>query len=165
MLKIISGGQTGVDRGALEAALEVGVDFGGWAPQRFIAEDGVIPAVFRIKMKQTSTADYRKRTRQNIISSDGTLIFVDAQRADVGPGTALTLDLCNKLQKPHLRVPMDVRRTPDASLAEMIRAWCEDEVVMVLNVAGPRETHSPGAQRWVKEQMILVLKPVVVIPV
>lgn len=74
-LKIVSGGQTGVDRGALQAAMSLGLDWGGWAPKGWRAEDGKIPALYREKMKEHPSANYLGRTRRNVLEADATLIL------------------------------------------------------------------------------------------
>jgi hypothetical protein len=132
--KVISGGQTGVDRAALDVALELGLPCGGWCPKGRRAEDGPIPE--RYPLEETSTADYPQRTEQNIRDSDGTLILT------VGVpdrGTALTKKLARRLKKPLLVVDLD--RPPE--LAEVLE-WMEGHHVRVLNVAGPRESSCPG---------------------
>jgi hypothetical protein len=133
-LKIQSGGQTGVDRAALEVALELGLPCGGWCPKGRKAEDGVIPDKY--PLKETPSADYRQRTEWNVRDSQGTLIFT------VGPvsgGTALTAKFAKKHDRPCLVV--DLATAPST---EMIRLWIEQYRIRILNVAGPRESKQPG---------------------
>ena len=73
-LKIVSGGQTGVDQGALEAAVDLGVDWGGWVPKGWRAENGTVPEQFRACMQEHASANYIARTRQNVADSHATLI-------------------------------------------------------------------------------------------
>jgi len=132
--KIVSGGQTGVDRGALDAAIALGVPHGGWCPRGRLAEDGRIPR--RYKLTETDSPEYRVRTEQNVLDSDGTLILC---RGAPSGGTELTLRLAEQHRKPVIVVDLD-----HAPGAEEIHAWLRAHTVQVLNVAGPRESQSPG---------------------
>jgi hypothetical protein len=132
--KIISGGQTGVDRAALDTAMELGIPCGGWCPQGRRAEDGRIPDHY--PLQEASSEDYRLRTRLNVEDSDGTLIL--SQGTPKG-GTALTLKLARKFNKPFLLV--DLARHADPS---PVRQWVQNNQVRILNVAGPREGESAG---------------------
>src|SRR6516162_5915243 len=97
--KVVSGGQTGVDRAALDIALELGVPCGGWCPKGRLAEDGVIPD--RCPLTETPTKRYPQRTEWNVRDSDATLILA-AGKPTVG--TKLTVEVCRRLGKPHLVV-------------------------------------------------------------
>ena len=132
--KIVSGGQTGVDRAALDVALELGLPCGGWCPNGRRAEDGRIPD--RYPMEEASSPDYRVRTELNVQDSDGTLILTWGQL--VG-GTLLTLKLARRLHKPYFVV--DLVRGGDAA---SIREWGRAKKVSILNVAGPRDGEAPG---------------------
>jgi predicted Rossmann fold nucleotide-binding protein DprA/Smf involved in DNA uptake len=132
--KIISGGQTGVDRAALDVALEMGIPRGGWCPRGRRAEDGRIPHHY--PLQEASSPDYPLRTRLNVEDSDGTLVVT------LGPpkgGTALTLKLAKKLGKPFFLVDLAGRTDP----AE-VRQWIQKNQIRILNVAGPREGESVG---------------------
>src|SRR5947209_13063019 len=94
--KIVSGGQTGVDRAALDVALELGLPCGGWCPRGRRAEDGPLPA--RYPLTETSWEGYPQRTRWNVRDSDGTLILT---RGQPDRGTALTIKLAQRLGKPY----------------------------------------------------------------
>src|SRR5256886_13993959 len=96
-LKIISGGQTGVDRGALDAALELGFSCGGWCPAGRLGEDGTIPK--RYPVGELPNAGYAERTARNVADSDGTLVISNG--VPLG-GTRETVDRCIELQKPYL---------------------------------------------------------------
>lgn len=133
-MKIVSGGQTGVDRAALDVALELGVAHGGWCPKGRRAEDGPIPA--RYQLVETASADYAFRTERNVLDSDATLIVV---RGEPTRGTALTIRLAELHKRPLLRVDAD---NPEAS--ERVASWLQKHRFVVLNVAGPRESQSPG---------------------
>lgn len=132
--EIVSGGQTGVDRGALDAAIALGIHHGGWCPRGRRAEDGVIPA--RYKQSETESASYHVRTEQNVIDSDATLIIA---RGPLSGGTALTLRMAVKHARPYFVVDLQ-----QAVKAEEIRTWLRQHRVSRLNVAGPRESSSRG---------------------
>jgi hypothetical protein len=132
--RIVSGGQTGVDRAALQVALELGIPCGGWCPRGRRAEDGRIPS--RYPLRETPSSAYPQRTEWNVRDSDGTLVLTTG-RAD--RGTALTLTLAARLHKPCLR--LDLGSTP---AAEALRAWILAHRIQALNVAGPRESRTPG---------------------
>jgi len=131
---IISGGQTGVDRAALDAALEVGLDCGGWCPRGRRAEDGVIP--HRYPLKETESSDYRRRTRRNVVDSDGTLILI---LGALSGGTALTSELARAEHKPLLVIDLDSPAPPGK-----VCRWIHEHDIRTLNVAGPRESQRPG---------------------
>jgi hypothetical protein len=132
--KIVSGGQTGIDRGALEAAIALGLEHGGWCPRGRRAEDGPIPACYNLV--ETSSDDYSERTERNVLDSDATLIVC---RGPLAGGTGLTQRLAAQHGKPCLVVDLGADYQVDD-----VRAWCQRHEVGVLNVAGPRESLSPG---------------------
>lgn len=132
--KIISGGQTGVDRAALDVALELGIPCGGWCPKGRRAEDGVIP--FRYPLVEASSPEYPLRTELNVQDADGTLIITWS--APMG-GTALTVKLAQKHHKPYLLVDL----AQEANVV-LVREWLKQYKIQVLNVAGPRESEVPG---------------------
>lgn len=132
--KIVSGGQTGVDRAALDVALAMGIDCGGWCPKGRRAEDGRIPD--RYPLSETASTAYSTRTKCNVRDSDATLILFRGQPRG---GTLLTQRTAAGLGKPCLSADLDA----PTALAE-IRDWLRQHAVCVLNVAGPRESQSPG---------------------
>lgn len=134
MLKIISGGQTGVDQAALDVALELGLPCGGWCPLGRRCETGVIGAKY--PLEETPTREYPERTEWNVRDSDGTLILT---RGKPDGGTALTRKLARKHKKPCKVV--DLLKPP---FPEVVAAWIEEHHIQTLNVAGPRESSQPG---------------------
>jgi hypothetical protein len=132
LLTILSGGQAGVDRGALDAALELGNPCGGWCPKGRAAEDGPIPP--RYPLHQVD-GGYANRTRRNVAESDGTLVLY---RRALTEGTQLTLDACRELGKPVCLVDADVSSPAMAAIAA--RRFIEEHGIEKLNVAGPRES-------------------------
>jgi hypothetical protein len=133
----VSGGQTGVDRAALDAALEVGILCGGWCPKGRTAEDGPLPS--RYPLLETPSDSYAQRTEWNVRDSDGTLILTHGA---LEGGTALTEKWANKLGRPYLIVNL-----VEAPATEQISNWLKESKINVLNVAGPRESGSPGIYR------------------
>jgi predicted Rossmann-fold nucleotide-binding protein len=132
--KIISGGQTGVDRAALDVALELDIPCGGWCPKRRRAEDGRIPQ--RYHLKETASTSYPVRTEMNVSDSDGTLILTWGSPTG---GTATTLKLAKKFKKPYLVVDLSKNHDP-----LFVTEWAKTNKVKVLNVAGPRESKTAG---------------------
>ncbi|HLJ96791.1 MAG TPA: putative molybdenum carrier protein [Gemmataceae bacterium] len=132
--KIISGGQTGVDRAALDVALELGLPCGGWCPRGRRAEDGPIPQ--RYPLAETSSRSYAQRTKRNVLDSDGTLVLT---RGRPGKGTALTIQIAAENQKPHRILELSQPEDPAD-----VRSWCREHQIHVLNVAGPRESEQTG---------------------
>ncbi len=129
-----SGGQTGVDRAALDAALAAGVPIGGWCPLGRQAEDGPIPA--RYPLRETPTSEYAERTRWNVRDADATLVLT--RGAPTG-GTATTVEAAQALGKPLLVVDLAATES-----VEPVVAWLRACGAEVLNVAGPRESTAPG---------------------
>jgi hypothetical protein len=132
--KIVSGGQTGVDRAAFDAAGELGIPCGGWCPRGRRAEDGVVPAGYR--MREAASAAYPERTALNVRDSEGTLVLT---RGTPRGGTALTGSLARRAARPVLVVDLDA-----GADVVRVRAWLVENDIHVLNVAGPRESEAPG---------------------
>jgi hypothetical protein len=149
-LCIISGGQTGVDRGALDAALAAGVGCGGWCPAGRRAEDGPIPADY--PLEETREADYLARTRRNVEDSDATLLI---HSGDLEGGTALTLNICRELGRPHLVVNAAAEPLVDA--VDRLGAFIREHGVQTLNVAGPRASKWPEAAETARDLVRRVL--------
>ncbi len=135
--KIVSGGQTGVDRAALDAAMARGVPHGGWVPRGRKAEDGRIPE--RYDLREMSTPQYARRTEQNVLDSDATLIV---SRGPLTGGSRLTRGLARRHGKPCLHV--DLALTGVEGAARRVQSWVEETGPETLNVAGPRASNDPG---------------------
>jgi len=134
--KIISGGQTGADQGALDAAIKYNFPHGGWISKRRITEDGRLPDNY--KLKEMPTDSYPKRTEQNIIDSDGTVII---SRGKIAGGSKLTQKLANKHKRPCLHI--DLNKTPAFIAASKINSWINEHDIEILNVAGSRASKDP----------------------
>jgi hypothetical protein len=134
--KIISGGQTGADRAALDVAIKLNIFHGGWIPKGRKTEDGTLPEKY--KLKEMTTASYPKRTEKNVIDSDGTLIIA---RGKLTGGTDLTRMMTLKHKKQLLGIDLNLTSHFDA--ASLIASWIRMQRVEVLNVAGPRASKDP----------------------
>ena len=156
-LKIVSGGQTGVDQGALEAAVDLGIEWGGWLPKGWRAENGTVPERFRAKMREHENANYIVRTKKNVADSHATLILTDAY--PLSGGTLRTRDFCTNMLRSHLVVSFG-----EADAAEKVRKWlgqffaADHPVPFVLNVAGPRESKAGGIQERTRQFLVDVLQ-------
>lgn len=135
--EIISGGQTGADRAALDWAIAHGVPHCGWCPQGRKAEDGQIPPIYTLK--ETESEGYLQRTRCNIKGSDGTLIL---NLGELDGGSLKTVQLAEKLNKPHLTLQLDSGKWPE--LRDEAIYWLKRHGIACLNIAGPREVKRPG---------------------
>ena len=129
-----TGGQTGVDRAVLDLALASGLKVRGWCPRGRRAEDG--PLHRRYPLDETPSADYAQRTEWNVRDSDGTLVL---RRDKVDPGTALTIRLASRQARPLLLIDL---ANPLESVT--VEQWIQRSGVQHLNIAGPRESQSPG---------------------
>lgn len=150
--KIISGGQTGVDRAALDVAIVLNVPCSGWCPKGRKSEDGPIP--FRYPLRETPTSNYEQRTEWNVRDSDGTLLLY---RGVFNGGTALTEQVAVRMKKPHLRI--DLADNPDPMV---ICDWINKYHIKVLNIAGPRESKEPGVR---DEAALFLVKFLITSPV
>ena len=126
--KIVSGGQTGVDRAGLDVAIELGIQHGGWCPKGRRDENGRIPACYLLQ--ETDSEDYADRTERNVVESDGTLILYFAT---LRGGTELTYRLTQKHGRPHCLVNLRDPQTTDT-----VQQWIRENAIRVLNIAGPR---------------------------
>ena len=135
--KIVSGGQTGADRAALDVAISLALAVGGWVPRDRMAEDGPIASRYPNLIETESTSP-RVRTERNVRDSDATVIL---SHGDLTGGSALTLRLARLSSKPVLH--LDLATLSRASASGRLRAWLASEDVGVLNVAGPRASGDP----------------------
>ncbi len=152
-ITIISGGQTGADRAALDFAIENGLAHAGWCPKGRLAEDGRIDAAYNLS--ETPSRRYALRTEWNIRDSDATVIFSITQRP-LG-GTRLTIELARHLNKP--MVPLARQRSEVAAAAQELRELLAAHKVCRLNVAGPRASQEPEVAQFVRDVLHAALLP------
>lgn len=136
-LWIVSGGQSGVDRAAMEFALRYRLPVRGWCPRGRIAEDGVIAA--NIPVQESDDSDPALRTELNVYDSDATLVLTYPEVRD---GTVLTEDCARSFSRPLLTFLID--REPDSQAIGYFREWVANNQIRILNIAGPRESFRPG---------------------
>ncbi len=129
--KIISGGQTGADQAALDAAIKLGIPHGGQIPKGRLTEAGPLPDKYNLS--EMSSSSYPQRTEQNVIDSSGTLII---SHGPLGDGSDYTRKKAIQHKRPWLHI--DLNKTPAFQAATQIRSWLEDHQIETLNVAGPR---------------------------
>ncbi len=135
--KIVSGGQSGADRAALDGALRHNIPHGGWCPKGRLATDGPLAPIY--KLQETESAGYRQRTKRNVVDSEATLIF---NIGEIDGGTLATVRFAESFKKPHLVIQLDNMSTDEASL--QVVNWLRQRKFCTLNVAGPREEKRPG---------------------
>lgn len=135
--KIVSGGQTGADRAALDWAITHHIAHGGWCPKGRLAADGLLPLCYQLR--ETESAGYRQRTKRNVQDSDATLIF---NIGELEGGTQQTVRFAVTLKKPHRVFQLDQRELP--AIAGEIVEWLKQDQFASLNIAGPREEKRPG---------------------
>ncbi len=133
--KVISGGQTGVDRAGLDAAMATGIPVSGYCPKGRRAEDGRIPD--RYPLMELLSENYRDRTERNVMESDATLILT---LGAISGGTTVTIQLAEKHGKPFMIEALDGDPVPTR-----VASWLTKHSVRVLNIAGPRESQHPGS--------------------
>lgn len=155
-MKIISGAQTGADRGALDAAIELELPYGGYVPKGRLAEDGRIPDRYE-HLIETPENTYPPRTELNIIHSDATVLFTLFTPGMGGPGSRLTASLARQHNKPVL--PINIAKVGILDAAAQLKDFIGHHKVETLNVAGSRESSMPGIQALVKAIVKEALKP------
>jgi len=136
--KIISGGQTGVDRAALDAAIRMGIPHGGWIPKGRLTEEGPLPDTYHLDEMKTDS--YPERTEKNVEVSDGTLII---SRGALTGGTEYTRKMVLKHGKQMLHIDLSLHASP-LDAASLVSSWVEMQRIEILNVAGPRASKDPN---------------------
>ena len=134
--KIISGGQTGVDRAALDVALRHGIECGGWCPAGRLDESGKIPNQYPVQ--ELPTGDFTERTWRNVKDSDGTLVIYSGQ---LRGGTEQTVRFCIELQRPHQLI--EASKVSAQNAGDVVAGFVQNNDITVLNVAGPRQSEWP----------------------
>jgi hypothetical protein len=142
--KIVSGGQTGADRAALDFAINHKIPHGGWVPKGRLAEDGPLPAKY--KLQEMPTDSYHQRTEQNVIESEGTVII---SHGKLTGGSAYTQRMAKKHNRPCLH--LDLNKSDIFQISMLLLEWIDEYEIETLNVAGPRESKNPKIYRLVKE--------------
>jgi hypothetical protein len=150
-MKIVSGGQTGVDRAALDAAMESDAEAGGWCPEGRLAEDGTIPEKYPVK--ELHASGYRERTKRNVVDSDGTAVVYFGYPSG---GTEQTIVFCIEEQKPYVLIDADELSVNRAT--RKIKLFIKAHSMSVLNVAGPRAGGEPRAYGYAKQLVLNMLK-------
>lgn len=151
LTRIITGGQTGVDRGAMEAALGAGFTCGGHCPEGRLAEDGTIPE--RYPVRELPGGGYAARSEANVASADGVVVF--APGTPTG-GTALTIEFARRHEKP-VRVIDSAVVEPEEAV-ERVLSFIDEHGIGVLDVAGPRASGWPGGEAYSRAVMEEVLR-------
>ncbi|MFK7767998.1 MAG: putative molybdenum carrier protein [Mariniblastus sp.] len=175
LIKIVSGAQTGVDRAALDVAIFLDIAHGGWCPLGRRAEDGSIPAIYQLQ--ETPQRNYAIRTEKNVVQSDGTLILF---RDQISGGTELTIKFAKKHKRPFFCVDLscsdsnldsdlisdpglgqkpDADPVPEPANDVALLDWIVQNNIGVMNVAGPRESSSPGIAKLAEAFLVKALSP------
>ena len=136
--KIVSGGQTGVDRAALDAAIRMGIPHGGWIPKGRLTEDGPLPE--RYHLDEMPTDSYPERTEKNVLDSDGTLII---SRGVPQGGTDYTRKMALRHGKQMLHIDLSLHSN-SLDTASLVSSWLQMNKIEALNVAGPRASKDPN---------------------
>lgn len=147
-MKIISGAQTGADRAAIDTAINLGLEYGGSIPKGRKAEDGPISQKYS-NLTELSTSDYKVRTEKNVTDADATIIFTIGKPTG---GTLVTVNYVKKHRKPYLL--LDLKDKSDKEVIKQIKEWLYKNRPDILNIAGPRESKSPG----IYEMVTIILK-------
>jgi len=147
-MKIVSGGQTGADRAALDWAIAHGIEHGGWCPEGRLAEDGVIPAQYQVL--ELAGAGYRARTKANVMDSDATLIISIA--SVLTSGSRQTQVFAQAFGKPCLHI------YPALDWRHAIETWLDSNAIQVLNIAGSRASSEPEIVSFTTEVLEFTLQ-------
>jgi hypothetical protein len=135
--RIVSGGQTGVDRASLDVAIKLGIDHGGWIPRGRLTESGELPQKYHLT--ETSSPQYSVRTEKNVVAAEGTLII---SHGPLTGGSGYTREMAVKHGRPWLH--MDLNQMAAFHAATAINNWILQKEIEILNVAGPRASEDPG---------------------
>ena len=152
-LTIVSGGQTGADRAALDFAIEHGISHGGWCPRGRRAEDGPIPSLYLLR--ETPSRHYSQRTQWNVRDSDATLIFSIVAR--LTGGTRLTVETARRLGTPALHLSREDSDSDIEAAASKLQRFLSEHKVERLNIAGPRSSQEPEVAAFVVNVLKLAL--------
>lgn len=147
--KILSGGQTGADRAALDFAIAYNIPHGGWCPQGRKAEDGIINSCYNVT--ETPSGDYSQRTQWNVRDSDGTVVFTVSQK--LSGGSLETIEFAKQMSKPCIHISQE----GNSQHGNMLRDFIKQHSITVLNVAGSRGGKEPGVGVFVLKVMRSVL--------
>jgi hypothetical protein len=149
--KIIAGGQTGADRAALDVATELGIPHGGWIPKARKTEAGRPPSKYQLR--EMPTDSHPKRSEQNVLDSDGTLII---SHGELTGGSEYTRQMAEKQGKPWMHI--DANKTSVEAAFQVIRAWVNGSQIKILNVAGPRASEDPKIYGTVRKLLPVSIK-------
>ncbi len=158
--KVISGGQTGVDRAALRATFDLDLPTGGWCPPGFDAEDGFVPETFNLKPTPKNHSSLApgiprsQRTEWNVKDSDGTLIIVP-DFCNIDMGTQFTINVAWEMEKPHWIC--SIQTLPETNT---LYTWLKKSKIETLNIAGPSEKTSPGIEDIIYKWWYKTLKKI-----
>ena len=155
LCKVISGGQTGVDQGALSAAMKLKIPVGGWAPKGYRCETGRMKVKYAAKLREAPSSDYRARTEMNVKAADATLIY--CHNIAASRGTKLTVDLCRKHGKPWFDVVAETSMFSENEdgYDHIARLIADFEVI---NVAGSRESGFPGIFEASRDRLLEIFR-------
>jgi len=151
-MKIISGGQTGADRAALDVAIQLGFEHGGWLPKGRKTENGALPA--RYHLRELDSTQYRQRTEKNVLEGDATLIL---SHGPLSGGSALTQSLAVRHDRPVLHLDLEQLERQEAKM--ILEQWLARHQVSTLNVAGPRASGDPQIYEAVFQLLCIVNWP------
>ena len=143
-LKIVSGGQTGADRAALDWAIAHQIPHGGWCPKGRLAEDGIIASCYNLT--ETPSSEYSERTQWNVRDSDGTVVFSISEA--IFAGTLLTIELAKKYEKPYIHLS---KALIDVNTVNRFQLFLLEFGIVNLNVAGSRASDEPEVYQFVRE--------------
>lgn len=149
--KLVSGGQTGADRAGLDAAMELGLETGGWIPKGRRAEDGAVPERYST-LREADSRNYSERTELNVRDSDGTVIV---SRGELKGGSLLTLEIARQHGKPFINI--DLNSESPEKAASRLRDWLERNECRTVNIAGPRASSDPKIYGSVKSLILKAL--------